>query len=133
MERPILERIKKLSRQAFQESIAEIYRGEGYLVERAARGSAERGYDLILLRETSVLVQCKHWLVDQVGVAPVRELARAMQKVGATCGVIVTTGTFTKRARELATGMAIELVDGGALARRFSGTRSHTGRKLNAA
>ena len=133
MERPILERIQRLSRQAFQESIAEIYRGEGYLVERAARGSAERGYDLILLRETSVLVQCKHWLAVQVGVAPVRELARAMQKVGATGGVIVTTGTFTERARELAIGMAIELVDGGALSRRFSGTRSHTGRQLNVA
>jgi restriction system protein len=128
-----LKRIRRLGRVSFEDAIAEIYRGEGYLVERAARGSADRGYDLVLLRESSVLVQCKHWLVEQVGVAPVRKLAEAMQKVGATGGVIVTTGTFTKRARELAIGMAIELVDGGALVRRFSGMPAHTGRQLNVA
>ena len=128
-----LERIRRLSRRAFEELIAEIYREEGYLVERVARGSADRGYDLILLRESSVLVQCKHWLVDQVGVAPVRELARAMQKVGATGGVMLTTGAFTKLARELGTSMAIELVDGKALARRFSGGQQHLERKRAAA
>jgi restriction system protein len=128
-----LKRIKRLSRQAFEDLIAEIYRGEGYLVEQAARGSADRGYDLVLLREASVLVQCKHWLVDQVGVAPVRRLAEAMQKVGATGGVIVVTGAFTKPARELATSMAIELVDGEALARRFSGGQQHPARKRAAA
>jgi len=126
-------RIKRLSRRAFEDLIAEIYRGEGYLVERAAHGSPDREYDLILLREASVLVQCKHWLVDQVGVAPVRRLAEAMQKVGATGGVIFTTGAFTKPARELGTSMAIELVDGEAIARRFSGGQQHTARKRAAA
>jgi restriction endonuclease Mrr len=128
-----LQRIKRLSRQAFEDMIAEIYQGEGYLVERAAPGSADRGYDLILLREASILVQCKHWLVDQVGVAPVRKLADAMRKVGATGGVFVTTGGFTKPARECAAGMAIELVDGDALVRRFSGGGKRPRRKQVAA
>ena len=120
-ELPILERIRRLSWQAFEDFIAEIYRGEGYLVEQASRGRADGGYDLVLLREqTSVLVQCKHWLVFNVGVPRIRELAGAMQKVGATGGVFVTTGEFTKPAREFATGMAIELVDGQALVRRLS-------------
>lgn len=102
-ELPTLKRIRRLSRGAFVDAIAEIYRGEGYLVEQAAtRGDG--GYDLVLLRETSVLVQCKHWLVDQVGVAPIRELAGAMEKVGATGGVCVTTGAFTKPARAFAIG-----------------------------
>jgi len=132
-ELPTLKRIRRLSRKAFEDVIADIYRAEGYLVERAASGSADRGYDLVLIRETSVLVQCEHWLVDQVGVAPVRELARAMQKVGATGGVIFTTGAFTKAARELGTSAAIELVDGEALARRFSGSQQHPERKRAAA
>ncbi|HEY4864324.1 MAG TPA: restriction endonuclease [Candidatus Dormibacteraeota bacterium] len=120
-ELPVLERIRRLSWQAFEDFIAEIYREEGYLVEQTARGRADGGYDLVLLREkTSVLVQCKHWLVYKVSVPRVRELAGAMQKVGATGGVFVTTGAFTKAAREFATGMAIELVDGEALVRRFS-------------
>jgi restriction system protein len=131
-ELPTLKRIRRLSCGAFVNAIAEIYRGEGYLVEQAAtRGDG--GYDLVLLRESSVLVQCKHWLVEQVGAAPVRKLAEAMQKVGATGGVFVTTGTFTKPAKELAIGMAIELVDGEALARRFSGGQIRPGRKQAAA
>jgi len=132
-ELPTLKRIRRLSRKGFEDAIAEIYRREGYLVEQATSGRGHGGYDLVLVRETSVLVQCKHWLVDQVGVAPVRELARAMQKVGATGGVIFTTGAFTKPARELGTNMAIELVDGEALARRFSGGQQHSARKRAAA
>jgi restriction system protein len=128
-----LQRIKRLSRQAFEDVIAEIYRGEGYLVERAAPGRADRGYDLILLREASILVQCKHWLVGQVGIAPIRQLANAMHKVGATGGVFVTTGAFTKPARDFATCMAIELVDGDALVRRFSGGGKRPRRKQAAA
>jgi restriction endonuclease Mrr len=131
-ELPTLKRIRRLSRGAFVDAIAEIYRGEGYLVEQAAT-RIDGGYDLVLLREASVLVQCKHWLVDQVGVAPLRELARAMQKVGATGGVFVTTGAFTKPARAFAIGMAIELVDGQALVRRFSGSHDLPVEKQKAA
>jgi restriction system protein len=128
-----LEGIRRLGRQAFVDVIAEVYRTEGYLVEQVRRGRANAGYDLVLLRETSVLVQCEHWLVDWVGVAPVRELAAAMHKVGATGGVFVTTGAFRKTAREFAASMAIELVDGQALRRRFSGSKKHPGRKQKAA
>src|ERR1700675_4524893 len=112
-----MQRIKRLSRQAFEDLIAEIYRAEGYLVEQAAGGRTDGGYELILLRETSVLLQCRQWLVDQVGIAAVRKLADAMQKVGATGGVCVTTGAFTKPARDFAIDSAIELVDGEALVR----------------
>ena len=123
-ELPVLERIRRLSWQDFEDFVAEVYRGEGYHVEQAARGQADGGYDLVLLREkTSVLVQCKHWLVYQVGVPRIRELAGAMQKVGATGGVFVTTGAFTQPARQFATGMPIELVDGKALVRRLSGSQ----------
>ena len=121
-ELPVLERIRRLSWQDFEDFIAEVYRGEGYHVEQAVRGRADGGYDLVLLREnSSVLVQCKHWLVYQVSVPRIRELAGAMQKVGATGGVFVTTGAFTHPARQFATGMPIELVDGEALIRRVSG------------
>src|SRR3982074_3658314 len=103
-ELPLMERIRRLSWQDFEEFIAEIYREEGYLVEKTGGGRADGGYDLVLLREkTSVLVQCNHWLLFQVGVPRVRELAGAMQKVGATGGVFVTTGSLTQPARQFAT------------------------------
>jgi len=121
-ELPILERIRRLSWRDFESFVAEIYRAEGYLVEQTGGARPDGGYDLVLLREkTSVLVQCKHWLVYQISVARVRELAGAIHKVGATGGVFVTTGVFTKPAREFAIGMAIELVDGEALVQRLSG------------
>ena len=120
-ELPVLERIRRLNWQDFEDFIAEIYREEGYLVEKTGGRQADGGYDLVLLREkTSVLVQCKHWLTYQVGVSKVRELAGAIHKVGATGGVFVTTGAFTKPAIEFATGISIQLVDGVALARRFA-------------
>jgi restriction system protein len=128
-----LDAIRKLSQQAFEDSIAEIYRTEGYLVEQAADGRADGGYDLVLLRENSVLVQCKHRLVDQVGVPRIRELAAAMNRVGATGGVFITTGAFTKSAREFAIRKGIQLVDGEALIRRFPGAQNLTGEKGEAA
>jgi restriction endonuclease Mrr len=123
---PVVDRIRKRSRQAFEGSIAKVYRAEGYLVEQAAGD----GYDLVLLREKmSVLVQCKHWLVDQISVRQVRELAAAVDHVGATGGVCVTTGAFTKPAREFAIRAGIELVDGEALSRHFSGAPKQPERK----
>ena len=117
----ILDSIRRLSPQEFEDLVAEVYRREGYLVEQTGHGRSDVGYDLVLLREKmSVLVQCKHWLVKQIGTAPVRALAGAMHNVGATGGVCITTGKFTKPAREFAISMAIELVDGKALIRRFS-------------
>lgn len=120
---PILQTIKKLSRNEFEDFVAEVYRREGYLVEQTGNAPSNNGYELVLLREASVLVQCRHWLVKQVGEQQVRELARAMQRVGATGGVCITTGTFTKPARKLAISFAIELVDGAKLTRRFSAGR----------
>ena len=128
-----MDAIRKLSQHAFEDSIAEIYRAEGYLVEQAAGGRADDGYDLVLLRENSILVQCKHRLVDQVGVPRIRELAAAMNRVGATGGVFITTGAFTKSAREFAIRKAIQLVDGEALIRRFPGTQNLTAGKREAA
>ena len=130
---PILQTIKKLSPKEFEQFVAEVYRREGYLVEQAGDGPPDNGYDLVLLREASVLVQCRHWLIKQVGESQVRELANAMQRVGATGGVCITTGTFTKRATALAISFAIELVDGARLTRRFSSGDSHAQDRRRAA
>lgn len=123
-ELPVLERVKRLSWRAFEDLVAEVYRRQGFHVEQTARGRADGGYDLVLLKEqASILVQCKHWLIYQVGVPKVRELAGAMHKVGATGGVFVTTGTFTRAAQQFAKGLPIELVDGDTLLTWLAGNR----------
>ena len=113
---PVLERIRRLSWQDFEQFVAEAYRHQGYHVEHTGGTHPDGGYDLVLLRDkASLLVQCKHWLAYQVGVPRVRELVGAMHKVGATGGILVTTGIFTAPAKQFAAGMPLQLVDGEAL------------------
>src|SRR5256885_15946271 len=102
MEPPVLERIRSLGRQSFVELIAEVYKGEGYLVEQTGGERANGGHDLVLLRENaSVLVQCRHWLVGQVGVPPLCALGGAMEKGGPTGGAVVSTGGFYQPVQKL--------------------------------
>src|SRR5947208_10517749 len=66
---PVLERIRRLSWQDFEQFVAEAYRHQGYHVEHTGGTHPDGGYDLVLLRDkASLLVQCKHWLAYQVGV-----------------------------------------------------------------
>lgn len=114
----VLERIRRLSPEAFEDFMAEAYRRRGYLVEHAGSVGPDGGYDLVLLRDSqTLLVQCKQWLTWTVGVPRVRELVGAMRKVGASHGIFVTTGKYTGPARDFATGMPIELLDGDGLVR----------------
>jgi restriction system protein len=113
---PVIERVKRLSWPDFEQFVAEVYRRQGFHVEHTGGTQPDGGYDLVLLRDkASLLVQCKHWLAYQVGVPRVRELFGAMHKVGATGGILVTTGIFTGPAKQFAKGMPLQLVDGEAL------------------
>ena len=107
---PVLERIRRLSWEAFEEFVGDVFRRAGYVVEAAGGSKPDGGYDLVLRRESElVLVQCKHWLAWKVGVQPVRELAGARQKAQATRGILVTTGVFSRPARQFAEGMPLDL------------------------
>jgi len=113
---PVIERIKRLSWPDFEHFVAETYRRQGFHVEHTGGAHPDGGYDLVILRDkASLLVQCKHWLAYHVGVPRVRELLGAIHKVGATGGVLVTTGIFTTPAKQFAKGEPIELLDGEAL------------------
>jgi restriction system protein len=58
------------------------------------------------------MVQCKQWRARQVSVSVVRELYGVMAAERVTGGYVVTSGTFTKDAKEFASGRNIELIDG---------------------
>jgi restriction endonuclease len=59
-----------------------------------------------------VLVQCKHYSRRQVGVRTIRELYGVMAAERVADGVVITTGSFTRGAREFATGKRLQLLDG---------------------
>lgn len=105
--------LREMPWEEFRTVISAGYRRQGYTVEEV-RDSA---YDLRLTRKTQVtLVQCRRWKVNQVGVAPVRDLFEAAQKHDAYDCVCVSTGEFSAAAIAFAADKRLSLVNGTALA-----------------
>jgi len=108
--------VRAIAWREFESRICESFRGEGYRVEERGRSQPDNEIDLIAAKaKRRVLIQCKHWKTPQVGVALVRELSGVVVARRADGGVLVTGGTFTKEARDLAETSRIRLIDGDAL------------------
>lgn len=87
-------------------------------MEERGGNEPDGGIDLILRKkDETTLVQCKHWETEQVGVKIVRELYGVVAAEGATKGVIVTTGYFTRDAEMFAHGKPLLLIRGNELSR----------------
>lgn len=113
-----LDTIRALSWSEFELLVGEAYRRLGYQVTETGGGGADGGIDLKLKNSSgqTLLVQCKQWRIQKVGVKPVRELFGVSKAEGAAKGIFVTTGVYTQEARDFAKGNPIELVDGETLA-----------------
>ncbi len=111
-----LDALKALSWKEFEDVVAEFYRREGYEVREQLGGGADGGVDLSLARAGErFLVQCKRWKGKQVPVQTVRELFGVMAAERADAGILITTSSFTREAKQFAAGKRIELIDGLAL------------------
>jgi restriction system protein len=64
--------------------------------------------------------QCRPWNAYRVGIKPVRELRRAMTSANVGEGVLVTSGKFTREARDFADEQRISLIDGDELLAKIS-------------
>jgi restriction system protein len=105
--------IAKLSWQEFEALVGEGFRHRGFQVTPRGGAGPDGGVDLVLARgHERFLVQCKQWRAQQVGVSVVRELYGVMAAERVAGGYVVTSGTFTKDAKEFAAGRNIELMDG---------------------
>ena len=109
--------LRSLSWREFEQLVGEAYRRQGYDVEETGGGGADGGIDLLLRGHgETVLVQCKQWRAQQVGVDKVRELFGVLTAERANRGILVTSGTFTNDAQSFKVGKPLILVDGPALA-----------------
>lgn len=98
--------------EQFEILVGEIYRRQGYTVELSSGTGADGGIDLKLVRlDEVVLVQCKHWKVYKVPVKDVREFFGILTAEQAHRGIFVTTGKFSRDAREWAQGKPITLLE----------------------
>lgn len=107
--------LQHLSWREFENLVGEFYRRKGFSVERRSGRMPEGRVDLVAsIGEDRYLVQCKHWRVQRVGVAVVRDLCRIAELEGAAGIFVVTSGSFTDEARRFVeqNRIAIELITG---------------------
>lgn len=121
-----LEELRGLTWRDFELLISELYRKAGYSVTEGPGNAPDGGIDLDLRSPSGerVLVQCKHWKGQKIGVSVVREMLGVLTREKADLVTIVGTGYFTKEALKWAKNQPIELVDGPKLLKlieRFSG------------
>jgi restriction system protein len=113
-----IETIRSISWQEFEELVGEAYRRKGYRVEESGGGGADGGVDLVLKKNGEILlVQCKHWRQEKVGVKVVRELYGVVTAGNATGGIVISSGAFTQETTDFARGKPLELIGGIELAK----------------
>jgi restriction system protein len=107
-----LAELRGMSWEEFSGVVAAAYRRQGYEVE----ASRAAGFDFTLKKGGRVtLVQCRRWKVNQVGVAPVRELADAVNRAEAYNGICIAADAFSAKAAEFAQGAPVTLLAGNGL------------------
>lgn len=97
--------MREVHPRRFEELVAELFRRMGYEVVLTPRGK-DGGFDVLAFQKTGVgrlltLVECKRFSPDhKVGVGLVRALYGVVEERRATQGVIATTSSFTRGARQ---------------------------------
>lgn len=109
-----IEAIRRLSWQQLEMIVGDAFRRRGYSV--VENGGADGGIDLVLRKgDEEFLVQCKQWKAASVGVRPIREFLGVMTSRSAAGGFFLSSGKYTREARDFAVQTGIELLDGPAL------------------
>lgn len=107
--------IRQLHWRNFEELVAEAYRRQGYRVAEGGYG-ADGGIDLELRKSNQlILVQCKHWKTQKVGVNVVREMFGVLTASDADTVIIICSGRFTQQAEDFASDKSIQLIAGNEL------------------
>jgi restriction system protein len=106
------DKLDNLTWRKFEELVYEYFHRKGFTVADTAQGP-DGGVDLRLKNnDRTATVQCKHWRKKKVDVRIVREQLGVMTASCADECFVVTSGKFTKEARNFAKGQSITLIDG---------------------
>ena len=118
--------IRALHWRNFEELVAEAYRRQGYKVTEGGYG-ADGGIDLVLRTSDEViLVQCKQWKAQKVGVSVVREMFGVLTASNASRVFIICSGRFTKQAIDFASSKPISLMGADELLSLIQNVQSQT-------
>lgn len=104
--------LESITWREFEMLVGEVYKKLGYQVYETQAG-ADGGIDLILKRNgEKVIVQCKQWRTQKIGVKTVRELYGVMVSESAERAIVMCSGTYTGEAYAFAKGKPLELIGG---------------------
>ena len=107
------ELLKRLEWRRFEELCAAYFEALGFTADLAgAHGGATINLYEQGSKSASAIVQCRPWTAYHVGIKPVKELRGAMTSGNVGEGVLVTSGKFTKEARDFAGKQGVRLIDG---------------------
>lgn len=110
-----IETIRQLHWRNFEELVAEAYRRQGYRVTEGGFG-ADGGIDLELRKgEELILVQCKQWKAQKVGVSVAREMFGVLTASNANKVIVICSGKFTQQAIVFASDKPVTFIDGNEL------------------
>jgi restriction system protein len=119
-----LELLKRIEWRRFEELYVAYFQALGFRAQ-AVPSRADGGADISLAAEgsesASILVRCKAWDTYTVGIQPLRALRAAMTSGKYAEGVFVTSGRFTREARDYAAREQIHLIDGPELLGKIGG------------
>jgi restriction system protein len=119
-----------LEPEGFDLLAGEIFRRKGYAIEISGGVGSDGANDLTLRRgDEVILVQCRHWHSYKVSVPSVEEFYGTIMAAGATAGIFVTSGDYTREARTFAEGKPIRLIDRAGL-KQLVGETSEPGENL---
>jgi len=108
-----IQTLRSINWREFEDLVGEVYKRKGFAVTETGGGGADGGVDIILKKGGEVLlVQCKQWRLEKVGVKIVRELFGVVSAEGASGGIVISSGLFTQEAQDFAKGKPLELIDG---------------------
>ena len=108
-----LESLSAAGWRNFERLVGEAFRRQGYAVDENDQSGPDGGIDLVLHKDgRRILVQCKQWKHQQVGIAIVREMYGLLIHHNADAVKIVTTGSYTDAAKAFIEDKPIELIAG---------------------
>ncbi|CAA9305005.1 MAG: hypothetical protein AVDCRST_MAG93-4860 [uncultured Chloroflexia bacterium] len=112
----VRDHVNYMSGLEFEKFMADVLRQKGYVVEET-KASGDQGVDLLLPNYDGkrVAVQLKRY-TGAVGNSAIQQTFAGMAHYHAEEGWVITTGTFTKSARQIARSTRVRLIDGKELA-----------------
>jgi restriction system protein len=125
--------VREMEWRNFELLICGALRQEGYRIDERGGSGPNGEIDLIATKARQrLLIQCKYWKTQQVGVSVIRELNGVVAARHADGGIVVTGGTFTKEARDFARGCRIRLIGGESLQQIIAAAQANPSAQLAA-